>query len=38
MPPGPPITERLRSEFENRSRPLLVRLDVLRDTNLARLD
>lgn len=38
LPPGPPITERLRSAFEEASRPLFARLDVLRDTNLAQLD
>jgi murein DD-endopeptidase MepM/ murein hydrolase activator NlpD len=38
MPPGPPITAQLRSEFEEAARPLLARLDMLRDTNLARLD
>ena len=38
MPPGPPITEQLRPEFEEAARPLFARLDMLRDTNLARLD
>lgn len=38
LPPGPSITERLRSAFEEASRPLFARLDVLRDTNLAQLD
>jgi murein DD-endopeptidase MepM/ murein hydrolase activator NlpD len=38
MPPGPPITAQLRSEFEEAARPLFARLDMLRDTNLARLD
>jgi murein DD-endopeptidase MepM/ murein hydrolase activator NlpD len=38
MPPGPPITALLRSEFEEAARPLLARLDMLRDTSLARLD
>ena len=38
MPPGPPITAQLRPEFEEAARPLFARLDILRDTNLARLD
>jgi len=38
LPPGPPITERLRPVFEEASQPLFARLDVLRDTNLAQLD
>jgi murein DD-endopeptidase MepM/ murein hydrolase activator NlpD len=38
MPPGPPITAQLRSEFEEAARLLFARLDMLRDTNLARLD
>lgn len=38
MPPGPPITAQLRSEFEHASQSLLARLDMLRDTSLARLD
>ena len=38
MPPGPPVTARLRPEFEEAARPLFARLDMLRDTNLARLD
>jgi murein DD-endopeptidase MepM/ murein hydrolase activator NlpD len=38
MPPGPPITTQLRPEFEEAARPLFARLDMLRDTNLARLD
>jgi murein DD-endopeptidase MepM/ murein hydrolase activator NlpD len=38
LPPGPPITERLQSAFEEASRPFFARLDVLRHTNLAQLD
>jgi murein DD-endopeptidase MepM/ murein hydrolase activator NlpD len=38
LPPGPPITERLRAAFEEASKPLFARLNVLRDTNLAQLD
>ncbi len=38
MPPGPPITAQLRPEFEEAARPFFARLDMLRDTNLARLD
>lgn len=38
MPPGLPITAQLRPEFQEASRPLFARLDMLRDTNLARLD
>lgn len=38
MPPGPPVTALLRAEFEDAARPLFARLDMLRDTNLARLD
>jgi murein DD-endopeptidase MepM/ murein hydrolase activator NlpD len=38
LPPGPPITERLRPEFEVAAQPLFARLDILRDTNLAQLD
>jgi murein DD-endopeptidase MepM/ murein hydrolase activator NlpD len=38
MPPGPPITAQLLPEFEEAARPLFARLDMLRDTNLARLD
>jgi len=38
MPPGPSITSQLRPQFEEATRPLVARLDMLRDTNLARLD
>lgn len=38
LPPGPPITAELRPAFDEASRPLLARLEVLRDTNLAKLD
>jgi murein DD-endopeptidase MepM/ murein hydrolase activator NlpD len=38
MPPGPPITAQLRPQFEEAAHPLFARLDMLRDTNLARLD
>jgi murein DD-endopeptidase MepM/ murein hydrolase activator NlpD len=38
LPPGPPITADLRPAFEEASRPLLARLEMLRDTNLAKLD
>ncbi|HEX4985582.1 MAG TPA: peptidoglycan DD-metalloendopeptidase family protein [Burkholderiales bacterium] len=38
MPPGPPITADSRASFEESTQPLLARLDMLRDTNLARLD
>ncbi|MEO8156930.1 MAG: peptidoglycan DD-metalloendopeptidase family protein [Betaproteobacteria bacterium] len=38
MPPGPPITAQLRSVFDEAAQPLLARLDMLRNTNLARLD
>lgn len=38
MPPGPPITAQLRPAFEEAAEPLLARLDMLRNTNLARLD
>jgi len=38
MPPGPPITQQLRADFEAAAQPLFARLDMLRDTNLARLD
>jgi murein DD-endopeptidase MepM/ murein hydrolase activator NlpD len=38
MPPGPPITAQLRAAFEEAAEPLLARLDMLRNTNLARLD
>jgi murein DD-endopeptidase MepM/ murein hydrolase activator NlpD len=36
--PGPPITAQLRPEFDSSSAPLLERLDILRHTDLARLD
>jgi murein DD-endopeptidase MepM/ murein hydrolase activator NlpD len=38
MPPGPPITAQLRPSFQEATRPLFSRLDILRDTDLARLD
>ena len=38
LPPGPPITLSLRDQFEDTAQPLLARLDLLRDTNLAMLD
>ncbi|MGH8677848.1 MAG: M23 family metallopeptidase, partial [Burkholderiales bacterium] len=38
LPPGPPITQDLREEFGDASRPLLSRLEKLRNTNLATLD
>jgi murein DD-endopeptidase MepM/ murein hydrolase activator NlpD len=38
MPPGPPITAQLRPAFEAAAQPLLTRLDMLRNTDLARLD
>ncbi len=38
LPPGPPITPALRAAFEATSVPLLGRLDLLGDTNLALLD
>jgi murein DD-endopeptidase MepM/ murein hydrolase activator NlpD len=38
LPPGPPINDSGRAAFEDGSRHLFGRLDVLRDTNLARLD
>jgi len=38
IPPGPPITAQLRPEFDKSSAPLLERLDILRHTDLARLD
>lgn len=38
MPPGPPITAESRAAFEESSQPLLSRLDMLRNTDLARLD
>jgi murein DD-endopeptidase MepM/ murein hydrolase activator NlpD len=38
MPPGPPITAQLRPAFEEFAQPLFARLDMLRNTTLARLD
>ena len=38
MPPGPPITGQLRPLFDQTAEPLFARLDMLRNTNLARLD
>ncbi|MEO8006035.1 MAG: M23 family metallopeptidase [Betaproteobacteria bacterium] len=38
MPPGPPITAQLRPSFQEATQPLFSRLDILRDTDLARLD
>jgi murein DD-endopeptidase MepM/ murein hydrolase activator NlpD len=38
MPPGPPITTQLRPAFEEFAQPLFARLDMLRNTALARLD
>ena len=38
IPPGPPITAQSRPEFEQSAAPLLERLDILRHTDLARLD
>lgn len=38
MPPGPPITAQLRPSFQEATRPLFSRLDILRDIDLARLD
>ncbi|HVY06026.1 MAG TPA: M23 family metallopeptidase, partial [Burkholderiales bacterium] len=38
MPPGPPITSQSRAAFDESSQPLLSRLDLLRNTDLARLD
>jgi murein DD-endopeptidase MepM/ murein hydrolase activator NlpD len=38
MPPGPPITAQSRSAFDETALPLFARLDMLRNTNLARLD
>jgi murein DD-endopeptidase MepM/ murein hydrolase activator NlpD len=38
MPPGPPINQQSRVAFEHNALPLLARLDMLRDTDLARLD
>ncbi len=38
MPPGPPINEHSRSAFQDTVFPLFARLDMLRNTDLARLD
>jgi murein DD-endopeptidase MepM/ murein hydrolase activator NlpD len=38
LPPGPPITPERRDAFETAAAPLLSRLDLLGDTNLALLD
>ncbi len=38
LPPGPPITSERRAEFEAAATPLLGRLDLLANTNLASLD
>ncbi len=38
LPPGPPITPELRDAFEATAKPLLARLDLLGNTNLASLD
>jgi murein DD-endopeptidase MepM/ murein hydrolase activator NlpD len=38
LPPGPPITPELHGTFETKAQPLLARLDLLRDTDLALLD
>ncbi len=38
LPPGPPITAELRPAFERSAEPLLARLELLRETNLAKLD
>jgi len=38
MPPGPPINEQSRSAFQDAALPLFARLDMLRNTDLARLD
>ncbi len=38
MPPGPPINEQSRSAFQDTALPLFSRLDMLRNTDLARLD
>jgi len=38
MPPGPPINEQSRSAFQATALPLFARLDMLRNTDLARLD
>lgn len=38
MPPGPPINEQSRGAFQDTVLPLFARLDMLRNTDLARLD
>jgi len=38
IPPGPPITAQLRPVFDETTQPLFARLDMLRNTDLARLD
>jgi murein DD-endopeptidase MepM/ murein hydrolase activator NlpD len=38
MPPGPPITAQSRPAFDEIAQPLFARLDMLRNTDLARLD
>jgi len=38
MPPGPPINAQSRAAFEDNALPLFARLDMLRNTDLARLD
>ncbi len=38
LPPGPSITAQLRPAFDEATQPLLARLDMLRNTDLARLD
>jgi murein DD-endopeptidase MepM/ murein hydrolase activator NlpD len=38
LPPGPPITAELRPAFEDRLRPLLEQLDLIRGTNLAAIN
>ncbi len=38
LPPGPSITAQLRPAFDDATQPLLARLDMLRNTDLARLD
>ena len=38
VPPGPPITAQLRPAFDEFAQPLFARLDLLRNTDLARLE
>ena len=38
MPPGPPITREVRTAFDQTSRPLLERLELIRDMNLAMIN